>query len=209
MTTYNLSGNIRSSNDSDTQNVGTFDTVVITLLTHYGVTVQSQSNIGSVNISVSGGGGTNSTSTITVEFFAAGSYSLVIHQGYFNKTYTLTGTASGSTNYGYGLHVYDANGNIRMDMSRRQPRLVGFVSGNRSSAKYSFTQYFTGYNGTSSNNRGDEWYALSLEPNSNYYVNDTGAFGSFTIERADVRTTSNSFQVLSGSEDYRMVIIRM
>ena len=207
MTTYNLSGNIRSGNDSDTQNVGTFDTVVITLLTHYGVTVQSQSNIGSVNISVSGGSGTNSTSTITVEFFAAGSYSLVIHQSYFNRTYTLTGTASGTTNYGYGLHVYDANGNIRMDMSRRQPRIVGFVSGTGNGS--SFNRSFTGYNGSSSDNRGDEWYALSLEPNSNYYVNDTGAFGSFQIARADVRTSNASFQVLGGSEDYRMVIIRM
>lgn len=208
MTTYNLSGNLRDSgNDSATQNVGTFDTVVITLSTHYGLTVESQSNIGSV--SLVGGSSFNSTVTATVTFFAAGSYSLVLKQGYYNRTYTLTGTASGSTNYGYGLHVYDANGNIRMDMSRRQPRIVGFVSGNRSSAKYSFTQNFPGYNGSSSDNRGDEWYALSLEPNSNYYVNDTGAFGSFTIERADVRTSDNSYQILSGSEDYRMVIIRM
>ena len=210
MTTYTLSSNIRNGSDSDTQNVGTFDTVEISLTFRYGITVQSQSNIGSVDLG-SGGGSDTSTTTVTVTFFAAGSYSLVLHQSYFNRTYTLTGTASGSTNYGYGLHVYDANGNIRMDMSRRQPRMVGFVSGNRSSAQYSFTQSFFGYNGSSSNNRGDEWYALSLEPNSNYYVNDTGAFGSFTIERADVRTTDTqgSYQILRGSEDYRMVIIRM
>ena len=206
MTTYNLSADIRNGNVSQTQNVGTFDTVSLSLTFAYGITVQSQSNIGSVSLGT-GGGSQTSTTTVTIEFFAAGSYSIVLHQSYFNRTYTLTATASGSTNYGYGLHVYDANGNIRMDMSRRQPRIVGFVSGTGNGS--SFNRSFTGYNGSSSDNRGDEWYALSLEPNSNYYVNDTGAFGSFTIERADVRTSNASFQVLGGSEDYRMVIIRM
>ena len=206
MTTYNLSSDIRNASDSDTQNVGTFDTVSLSLTFAYGITVQSQSNIGSVDLG-SGGGSATSTTTVTVEFFAAGSYSLVLHQSYFNRTYTLSGTATGSTNYGYGLHVYDANGNIRMDMSRRQPRIVGFVSGTGSGS--SFNRSFTGYNGSSSDNRGDEWYALSLEPNSNYYVNDTGAFGSFQVARADVRTSNASYQILSGSEDYRMVIIRM
>ena len=206
MTTYNLSTDIRNGNDSDTQNVGTFDTVSLSIQFRYGLTVQSKSNIGSVDLG-SGGGSFDSSTTVTVEFFAAGSYSLVLHQSYFNRTYTLSGTASGSTNYGYGLHVYDANGNIRMDMSRRQPRIVGFVSGTGNGS--SFNRSFTGYNGSSSDNRGDEWYALSLEPNSNYYVNDTGAFGYFQIARADVRTSNASFQVLGGNEDYRMVIIRM
>lgn len=206
MTTYNLSADIRNGSVSQTQNVGTFDTVSISLQMRYGVTVQSQSNIGSVNLGT-GGGSFNSSTTVTIDFFAAGSYSVVLHQSYFNRTYTLTGTASGSTNYGYGLHVYDANGNIRMDMSRRQPRIVGFVSGTGNGS--TFNRSFTGYNGSSSDNRGDEWYALSLEPNSNYYVNDTGAFGSFQVARADVRTSNASFQVLGGSEDYRMVIIRM
>ena len=155
-----------------------------------------------------GGGSDTSTTTVTVTFFAAGSYSLVLHQSYFNRTYTLTGTASGSTNYGYGLHVYDANGNIRMDMSRRQPRIVGFISGTGPGS--GFDANFTGYNGSSSDNRADEWYALSLEPNSNYYVEDSGTlFGKVEIERADVRSQNSSYQVLFGEEDYRMVIIRM
>jgi len=206
MTTYNLSADIRNGSVSQTQNVGTFDTVSLTLQMRYGVTVQSQSNIGSVNLGT-GGGNFNSSTTVTVEFFAAGSYSLVLHQSYFNRTYTLTGTASGTTNYGYGLHVYDANGDIRMDMSRRQPRIVGFISGTGNGSDFDYP--FAGYNGSSSDNRGDEWYALSLEPNSNYYVDDTGAFGDVEIKRADVRTSNASFQVLGGSEDYRMVIIRM
>lgn len=210
MTTYNLSGNIRTANDSDTQNVGTFDTVVITLSTHYGVTVESQSNVSDVSISVSGGSGTNSTSTITVKFFAAGSYSLVIHQAYFNKRYTLTGTATGATNYGYGLHIFDSNGTPRLDVLNRQPRVVGFFTGTGQGS--GFDRTFIGYNGTSSDNRADEWYALSLEPNSNYYVNDTGTiFGKVEMERADVRSNDQqgSYQVLFGNEDFRVVVIRM
>ena len=206
MTTYNLSTDIRNGNDSDTQNVGTFDTVSLSIQFRYGITVQSQSNIGSVSLGT-GGGSFDSSTTVTVEFFAAGAYSLVLHQSYFNRTYTLTGTASGTTNYGYGLHVYDANGNIRMDMSRRQPRLVGFVSGTGSGS--SFTQNFTGFNGSSSNPRDDEWHAFQLAPNSNYFVKDTGAYGSFTIERADVRTSNASYQVLTGSEAYRVLIARI
>lgn len=205
MTTYNLSADIRNGSVSQTQNVGTFDTVSLTLQMRYGVTVQSQSNIGSV--SIVGGGSFDSTATVTIDFFAAGSYSVVLHQSYFNRTYTLTGTASGSTNYGYGLHVYDANGNIRMDMSRRQPRLIGFVSGTGSGS--SFNQSFTGFNGSSSDPRDDEWHAFQLAPNSNYFVKDTGAYGSFTIERADVRTSNASYQVLTGSEDYRILIARV
>ena len=206
MTTYNLSGNLRDSgNDSATQNVGTFDTVVITLSTIYGLSVESKSNIGSV--SLVGGSSFNSTVTATVTFFAAGSYSLVLKQGYYNRTYTLTGTATGATNYGYGLHIFDSNGNPRLDVLNRQPRMVGFVSGTGNGS--SFNRTFTGYNGSSSDNRGDEWYALSLEPNSNYYVNDDGSFGRFEVARADVRSVNSSYQVLFGNEDYRMVIIRM
>ena len=135
MTTYNLSGNLRDSgNDSETQNVGTFDTVVITLSTNYGLTVQSQSNI--TNVSLVGGSSFQSTVTATVTFFAAGSYSLVLHQAYFNKTYTLTGTATGATNYGYGLHIFDSNGTPRLDVLNRQPRVVGFFSGTGQESRY-------------------------------------------------------------------------
>ena len=91
MTTYTHTGNTTSSNDSDTQNVDTVDTVVATVTARYGLVVQSTSNC---SASVVGGGSYTSTITCTVNSFSAGSYSVVFYQSYGAKTYTLTGTAT-------------------------------------------------------------------------------------------------------------------
>jgi hypothetical protein len=203
MTTYNLSANIRNGNASATQNVGTGDTINLSLTVRYGAVVQSRSNIGTATTN-SGGGSDPTTLSITITFYAAGAYSIVYYQSYFGRTYTLTGTATGATNFGYGAHVYDASGNIRMNMQNRQPRLFGFISGTGTGS--SFNQSVPGYNTTG---RTDEFAAFQLAPNSNYFVTDNGTANQIEITRADVRTSSASFQVLGGSEDYRILIVRV
>jgi len=203
MTTYNLSANITNVNASATQNVGTGDTINLSLTVRYGAVVQSRNNIGTATTN-SGGGSNPTTLNITITFYAAGPYSIVYYQSYYGRTYTLTGTATGATNYGYGLHVYDSSGNIRMNMQNRQPRLSGFISGTGTGS--TFNQYIANYNTTG---RADEFAAFQLAPNSNYYVVDNGTANQITITRADVRTSNSSYQVLSGSEDYRILIVRV
>ena len=91
MTTYNLSANTTSSNDSDTQNVEQADTVIVSITAAYGLTVQSSSNC---SASVVGGGSNPVTVTLTVTFSNTGSYSVVLYQSFGGRTYTLTGTVS-------------------------------------------------------------------------------------------------------------------
>ena len=179
------------------------DTINLSLTVRYGAVVQSRSNIGTATTN-SGGGSDPATLSITITFYAAGAYSIVYYQSYFGRTYTLTWTATGATNFGYGAHVYDASGNIRMNMQNRQPRLFGFISGTGTGS--SFNQSVPGYNTTG---RTDEFAAFQLAPNSNYFVTDNGTANQIEITRADVRTSSASFQVLGGSEDYRILIVRV
>jgi len=204
MTTHNLSANIRNGNVSATQNVGTGDTINLSLTVRYGAVVQSRNNIGTASTN-SGGGSDPTTLGISITFYAAGAYSIVYYQSFYGRTYTLTGTATGATNYGYGLHVYDSSGNIRMNMQNRQPRLSGFISGTGTGS--TFNQTISGYNATG---RADEFAAFQLAPNSNYYVTDNGTANQIEITRAEVRTQPNSsYQLLSGSEDYRILIVRV
>ena len=91
MTTFNLSANTTSSNDSDTQNVQQADTVVVSITASYGLTLQSSSNC---STSIVGGGGNPTTITLTVSFSNTGSYSVVLYQSFGGRTYTLTGTVS-------------------------------------------------------------------------------------------------------------------
>jgi len=202
MTTYNLSANIRGSNVSATQNVATTDTVVVVLSTHYTPSVETATN---ASVTISGGSSsTNSTVTYTITFQEAGPYTIVLHQGYYNKRYTLTGAATGATNYKEnGFLLNDANGNPRMSPLKRQPRIVGSISGTGNGS--SFTQYYTGFNSPSS----AEWAAVQLESGSNYYIDQGTTSGQFTIARADVRTSNSSYQTLStGLETYKILILR-
>ena len=91
MTTYNLSANTTSSNDSDTQNVEQADTVIVSITAAWGLTVQSSSNCSAV---AAGGGSNPTTITLTVTFSNTGSYSVVLYQSFGGRTYTLTGTVS-------------------------------------------------------------------------------------------------------------------
>lgn len=202
MTTYNLSANIRSSDVSVTQNVATTDTVVVVLSTHYTPSVETATNAA---VSISGSSSsTNSTVTYTITFQEPGPYNVVLHQAYFNKRYTLTGTASGAVNYSQpNMLINDASGNPRMSPLKRQPRIVGAISGTGNGS--SFTQYYTGFNSPSS----AEWAAVQLQSGSNYYIEQGTTSGQFTIARADVRTSNSSYQTLStGLETYKILILR-
>lgn len=202
MTTYNKSANIRTANVSQTQNVNTTDTVRVTLSTHYTPNVETSDNATVTYVSGTNPSSTNSTITWDITFIQAGTYEVVLHQAYFNKRYTLTGTATGATNYGYGLQVYDASGTPRMGVLKRQPRIVGFISGTGGGS--TFNQYFSGFNQPSS----AEWTAVSVEPGSNYFVTQGTTNNYFEATRADVRTTNSSYQVLTGNESYKFIILR-
>ena len=91
MTTYNLTANTTSSNDSDVQNVEQADTVIVSITAAWGMTVQSSSNC---SVTLSGGGSNPVTITATVTFSNTGSYSVVLYQSFGGRTYTLTGTVS-------------------------------------------------------------------------------------------------------------------
>lgn len=203
MTTYNKSANIRTADVSQTQNVATTDTVRVTLSTHYTPNVETASNATVTYVSGSGSSSTNSTITWDITFQAAGSYQVVLHQGYYNKRYTLTGTATGAANYGHGILLNDASGNPRMSPLKRQPRIVGVVSG--TSTASSFYRYFTGFNSPSA----AEWSVINIEPGSNFSVTQGTTSGQFTVVRGDIRTGNSSYQTLNlGNNAYKFIILR-
>ena len=204
MTTYNLSANTRSSNVSQTQNVDTADTVVVTLSTHYTPSVQTATN---ATVSTSGAASNpNSTVTYTITFNQTGAYTVVLYQGYGAKTYTLTGNVTGTVNYGHGLILFDASGNPRMSPLKRQPRIVSSISG--TGPEHSFTQT-VGVPSDFNSPSPAEWAAVQLESGSNYYIEQGTTVGQFTIARADVRTNNSTNQTLSlGLETYKILILR-
>ena len=121
MTTYNLTSNIRSGNDSDVQDVTVGDTVVVTILTGYTPTVGTLVNCSASRVTTSGGSSSSST-VFTVVPTSAGSYSAILNQPYQSRTYTLTGTASaagggGGGGSGYGFQQFDASSNLVLDSS--------------------------------------------------------------------------------------------
>ena len=91
MATYNLTANTQYSNDSDTQNVNSVDTVIVAITVAYGLNITSTSNCSASKV---GGGGNPSTVTLTVTFSGAGSYSVVLTQPFGGRTYTLSGTVT-------------------------------------------------------------------------------------------------------------------
>ena len=111
-------------------------------------------------------------------------------------------SSGGSSSLAYGMEIRDAGNNLRMSTAKRQPRLVGYVSGTGNGS--TFNQSWTNFNTPSP----AEWLVVSLEGNSNYYATQGTTAGSFQATRADVRTSNASYQVLSGSEDYKFAILR-
>lgn len=201
-TAINMSINTRSSSTSQTQNVTTSQDIVVAATFDFGHQIIT-SNCEVVRVAGSSGGSTNKTCEYNIRFTDAGDYRVVFYQAYFNRAAVISGTVSGSQVLkGFGLTVNDANGKTRMSILDRQPRVVGSVSGTGSNNNFLIT--FSGYN-----NPLGEWLAVQTESGSNYSVDDSDTtVNKIRMQRADVRTTNNSYQVLSGSEDYRVIILR-
>jgi hypothetical protein len=111
-------------------------------------------------------------------------------------------SSGGSSSLAYGMEIYDAGNNLRMSTAKRQPRLVGYVSGTGNGS--TFNQSWTNFNTPSP----AEWLVVSVEGNSNYYATQGTTAGSFEATRADVRTNLPSNTVLSGNEDWKFAILR-
>lgn len=87
--------------------------------------------------------------------------------GVAQKTFTVSGvTSDASTNF--GLHIYEPNGqDLRLDMSKRQPRLFDIVVGSPGSPSPSqFSVPITGYGYGGL----DEWEAINTFSRSVYAV---------------------------------------
>ena len=121
MTTYTHTGDIRTSNDSDTQNGVTTDTVSVTINTRYGATIQSSFNC-QAYISSSNGSSYSSTHALTVTFSNTGNYSVVVSQSFGSRTYTLSGTTS--TPPAYGVEIFDTSGTKVLSITDRVNRFV-------------------------------------------------------------------------------------
>jgi len=198
-----LSANIRSTDVSVTQNVSTTDVIMLTLNTSFTPTPETARNVNSLTLNSSTS--FNAVIRYKITFQEPGPYTLVLLQSFQSKRYTLTGTVSGPINYNgqYGMLLNDASGNPRMSPLRRQPRVVGSISGTGNGS--SFTQSFTDFNTPSP----AEWAAVQLQSGSNYYIEQGTTAGQFTIARADVRTSNTSYQTLTpGLETYKILILR-
>lgn len=115
------------------------------------------------------------------------------------KTFTVTGVIDPSD---YGLEAFNSSGDTRMAMEKRQPRYHGSVAGTGNNSSWITASYPGYYAGGSS-----QWHAVNTTDSSNYYVYG-GSLGSIILKRADIRTTNGSYQVLSGNEDYNILVFR-
>ena len=102
MADYDISVNLRDAgNDSATQNFTAGETIRVTLLTAYGsIAVTTQSNI-SVSF-VGNGSGNSGSSALSTHVYditsnSSGSYTLVITQPYYSRTFTMTGTITAAS----------------------------------------------------------------------------------------------------------------
>ena len=201
-TAINMSIDTRSSDSSQTQNVTTSQDIIVAADFNLGHQIIT-SNCEVVRIAGSSGGSTNVSCEYNIRFTDAGDYRVVFYQGYFNRAAVISGSVSGNqVTKGYGLTVNDANGKTRMSILDRQPRVVGSLTGTGSGS--SFYTFFSGYN-----NPAGEWLAVQTESGSNYSVDLSDTTQSYIrLKRADVRTDNFSYQVFSGSEDYRVIVMR-
>ena len=143
-------------------------------------------------LTISGASGATYSATAT---FTHGTPSA----GNKTKTFTVTGVIDPSD---YGLEAFNSSGDTRMAMEKRQPRYHGSVTGTGNGGAWITASYPGYYAGGSS-----QWHAVNTTDSSNYYVYG-GSLGSITLKRADIRTTNGSYQVLSGNEDYNILVFR-
>ena len=121
--------------------------------------------------------------------------------GGVSDTWTVTTAATAPDSY--GMEVYDINGDLRMSMEKRQARLHGRISGTGSGS--SFNQSYTGFGVGGLG----QWHAVNVKSNSNYYVDPSASTtNNIFLRRADVRTSNASYQVLTGDEDYDIIVFR-
>lgn len=143
--------------------------------------------------------------TLTVNGSAGSTYSMVAVFTHLNdssvsktKTFTLTGTIDPPA---YGMECFDASGNKRLDISKRQPRLVARYTGTGGGSSFNLTAAGYGSGGLT------QWHAVNVKTDSNYYVGTSGT-NYIRMERADVRTENSSYQIFSGDEDYDVLVFR-
>lgn len=143
--------------------------------------------------------------TLTVNGSAGATYSMVAVFTHLNssgvsktKTFTLTGTIDPPA---YGMECFDVSGNKRLDISKRQPRLVARYTGTGNGSSFNLNTAGYGSGGLS------QWHAVNVKTDSNYYVGTSGT-NYIRMERADVRTENSSYQIFSGDEDYDVLVFR-
>ena len=166
----------------------------VTYPTSTGVGMQHtfQTGVNGCILTISGASGAVYSATAT---FTHGTSS----SGNKTKTFTVTGVIDPSD---YGLEAYNSSQDLRMSMEKRQPRYHGSVTGTGNGNTTISASYPGYYAGGSS-----QWHAVNTTDSSNYYVSG-GSSSSITLTRADIRTTSNSYQVLTGNEDYHILVFR-
>lgn len=215
MANYSYSHDLRYNTGATgtiTRNVSTGDTITLTINSNYGLEEKQLSNC--YVRSVSGNGGSNTSTLIyTLAFTKSGPYKIGLLNNYYGqkKLLFVEGTASGATqemvtdDAAYGLQVWDANGDLRVDYSKRTPRFYTFVTGTGNN-NTTITEYVDGWE-NQNNSTLQQYFAVNLYPTSNYSV-DGGYTNGFILSRADVRTTNNSYQIFAGSEEYSVLVIK-
>jgi len=200
----NLSITTVNSNSTTTQNVTSpSQDIVVTASFTLGLTYVTH-NCEIKFIAGSTGGSFSSTTQIAnIRFTDPGPYHAIFYQSYQNNAAVISGTVSGQqTHEGYGLVVNDASAKERIAINTRAPRHVYHISGTGSGSDINLSA--SGYNSPLG-----EWLAFNTLSGSNYSVDPTNTtVNQIRLQRADVRTSNASFQVLSGSEDYRIIVMR-
>lgn len=112
------------------------------------------------------------------------------------KTFTVSGTISNDL---YGMEIRDANGNLRMSVGRRQPRLHAFVTGTASGDTQTIT--VSKFNTPSA----AEWHAVNVKDGSRYKVTQGTTANQLTLTDVD---PNNSPLTLSATDDYELIIMR-
>lgn len=143
--------------------------------------------------------------TLTVNGSAGTPYSMVAVFTHLNssgvsktKTFTLQGTIDPPA---YGMECFDTAGNKRLDITKRQARLVARYTGTGTGSSFNLTASGYGSGGLT------QWHAVNVKTDSNYYVGTSGT-NYIRMERADVRTENSSYQIFSGDEDYDVLVFR-